>query len=63
MPAELRPGQLLDQMERLDFIRAGLPVKLLVAERVEEILPKLFEAARSVPEVETEMTSVAAERM
>src|SRR5262249_5566086 len=36
--------QLLDQMERLDFIRAGLPVKLLVAERVEDILPKLFEA-------------------
>jgi len=55
--------QLLDQMERLDFIRAGLPVKLLVAERVEEILPKLFEAARSVSEMEKEMTSVAAERM
>jgi len=54
---------LLDQMERLDFIRAGLPVKLLVAEHVEEILPKLFEAARSVSEVEKEMTSVAAERM
>jgi len=50
-------------MERLDFIRAGLPVKLLVAERVEEILPKLFEAARSVSEMEKEMTSVAAERM
>jgi uncharacterized protein (TIGR00730 family) len=54
---------LLDQMERLDFIRAGLPVKLLVAEHVEEILPKLFEAARSVSEMEKEMTSVAAERM
>jgi uncharacterized protein (TIGR00730 family) len=54
---------LLDQMERLDFIRAGLPVTLLVAERVEEILPKLFEAARSVAEAEKEMTSVAAERM
>ena len=55
--------QLLEQMERLDFIRAGLPVKLLVAERVEEILPKLLEAARSVSEPEKEMTSVAAERM
>jgi len=54
---------LLEQMERLDFIRAGLPVKLLVAERVEEILPKLLEAARSVSEPEKEMTSVAAERM
>ena len=55
--------QLLEQMERLDFIRAGLPVKLLVAERVEDILPKLLEAARSVSEPEKEMTSVAAERM
>ena len=54
---------LLDQMERLDFIRAGLPVKLLVAEHVEEILPKLFEAARSVSEAEKEMRSVAAGRM
>src|SRR6266540_2164321 len=55
--------QLLEQMERLDFIRAGLPVKLLVADHVEEILPKLFEAARSVSEAEKEMTPVAAERM
>jgi uncharacterized protein (TIGR00730 family) len=55
--------QLLDQMERLDFIRAGLPVTLLVAEQVEEILPKLLEAVRSVSEAEKEMTSVAAERM
>jgi uncharacterized protein (TIGR00730 family) len=55
--------QLLDQMERLDFIRAGLPVTLLVAERAEEILPKLLEAARSVSEAETQMTPVAAERM
>jgi uncharacterized protein (TIGR00730 family) len=54
---------LLEQMERLDFIRAGLPVTLLVAEHVEEILPKLFEAARSVAEAEKEMTSVTAGRM
>src|SRR6476619_6159873 len=45
---------LLEQMERLDFIRAGLPVKLLVAERVEDIVPKLLEAARSVSEPEKE---------
>jgi uncharacterized protein (TIGR00730 family) len=55
--------QLLDQMERLDFIRAGLPVTLLVAERVEEILPKLLEAARSVSEAEKQMTPVTAEQM
>jgi uncharacterized protein (TIGR00730 family) len=54
---------LLDQMEKLDFIRAGLPVNLLVAERVEEILPKVFEAARAVSEADKEMTPVAAERM
>ena len=54
---------LLDHMRRLEFIRAGLPVKLLVADHVEEILPKLFEAARSVSEAEKEMTPVAAERM
>jgi uncharacterized protein (TIGR00730 family) len=39
---------LLEQMEKLDFIRAHLPVMLLVAERVEDILPKLLAAARSV---------------
>ena len=55
--------QLLDQMERLDFIRAGLPVTLLVAEQVEEILPQLLEAVRSVSEAEKKMTSVAAGRM
>src|SRR5260221_13585153 len=55
--------QLLEQMERLDFIPPGLPAKLLVAEPGDETLPKLLEAARSVSEPEKEMTSVAAERM
>src|SRR5262245_2022764 len=55
--------ELLDKMERLDFIRAGLPVTLLVAERVEEILPKLLAATSSVSEAEKRMTPVAAERM
>ena len=54
---------LIEQMEELDFIRAGMTVNLLVAERVEEILPKLFEAARAVSEAEKEMTPVAAEKM
>jgi uncharacterized protein (TIGR00730 family) len=54
---------LLDHMRRLQFIRAGLSVDLLVAERVDEILPKLFEAARLVSESEKEMAPVAAERM
>jgi uncharacterized protein (TIGR00730 family) len=54
---------LIDHMRRLDFIRAGLSVDLLVAERVDEILPKLLEAARSVSEPEKEMAPIAAERM
>jgi uncharacterized protein (TIGR00730 family) len=54
---------LLDHMEKLAFIRPGLSVKYLVAERVEEILPKLTEAARSVSEAETEMPPALAARL
>jgi uncharacterized protein (TIGR00730 family) len=54
---------LLNQMRDLEFIRAGLMVDLLVAERVEDILPKLTEAARAIPEAAKEMTPVVAERM
>jgi uncharacterized protein (TIGR00730 family) len=52
---------LLDHMEKLEFIRTGLTINLMVAERVEDILPKLHAAARAV--AEPEMTHVAAERM
>ena len=54
---------LLDQMEKLEFIRTGLSVKLLVADRVEGILPTLFEAARAVSESEKEMAPIIADRM
>jgi uncharacterized protein (TIGR00730 family) len=54
---------LLDQMEKLAFIRPGLSVNYLVTERVEAILPHLLEAARAVSEADKEMTPVAAERM
>jgi len=54
---------LLEQMEKLEFIRTNLPINLLVADRVEEILPKLFEAARLVPEAEKQMMPVDDERM
>ena len=54
---------LLDQMRRLEFIRAGLSVNLLIAESVEQVLPKLLAAARAVSEAEKEMTPIAAERM
>src|SRR5262249_5392370 len=53
---------LLAHMEKLEFIRSGLTVDLLVAERVEDILPKLIRAARPVPELAKDMT-VAAEKM
>jgi uncharacterized protein (TIGR00730 family) len=54
---------LLDHMRKLEFIRNGLTFNLLMAERVEEILPKITEAAKAVSEAEKEMVPVAAERM
>jgi uncharacterized protein (TIGR00730 family) len=54
---------LLDHMEKLEFIRPGFSVNLLVAERIDDILPKLIAAARAVTEAEKEMTPVTAERM
>ncbi len=54
---------LIEHMEKLQFIRAGLTVNLLVAARVEDILPKLTAAARAVAEPEKEMTAAAAEKM
>jgi uncharacterized protein (TIGR00730 family) len=54
---------LLDRMEELEFIRRGMTVKYLVAERVEEILPRLIEAARAVSEAEKEMAPAVAERL
>jgi uncharacterized protein (TIGR00730 family) len=54
---------LLDRMEELEFIRRGMTVKYLVADRVEEILPRLVEAARAVSEAEKEMAPAVAERL
>jgi uncharacterized protein (TIGR00730 family) len=54
---------LLDHMRKLEFIRHGLTFNLLIADHVEDILPKLTEAARAVPEAAKQMTPVAAERM
>jgi len=54
---------LIDHMEKLAFIRPGLSVKYLVTERVEDILPRLTEAARAVSEAEKEMTPAVAERL
>jgi uncharacterized protein (TIGR00730 family) len=43
---------LLDHMRELAFIRAGLSFNLLVADAVEEILPKLNAAAPPEPELQ-----------
>ena len=38
---------LLDRMKKLDFIRAGFTIDLLVADRIEQILPQLIAAVRA----------------
>jgi predicted Rossmann-fold nucleotide-binding protein len=54
---------LLQHMESLQFIRPGLPVNYLVAERVDDILPMLIAAASAVPEAEKDMAASTIERM
>ena len=50
---------LLDHMTELQFIRSGLAVRYLVADRVEDILPKLEEAMRgALPPLEPEKDTV-----
>jgi len=55
--------KLLDHMESLQFIRPGLQVNYLVADKADEILPKLQAAARAIPEAEKEMKTAEAEQM
>ena len=54
---------LIDHMKSLEFIRENLSFDLLVADRVENILPKLQRAAESVPPEEKEMPAVIANRL
>ncbi len=54
---------LIDHMEKLQFIRAGLNVNLLVADRIEDVLPKLQAAARALAAPDAEMQAAAVERM
>jgi uncharacterized protein (TIGR00730 family) len=53
---------LLDHMQQLHFIRSGLDVRYLVAERVEDILPRLQDAARGLSEADKQMKTVAVEQ-
>jgi uncharacterized protein (TIGR00730 family) len=54
---------LIDHMKRLAFIRPAMWVDFLVAEKAEEILPMLLEAAHAVSEAEKAMAPVTAEKM
>ena len=54
---------LLDHMEELQFIRAGLAINYLVADQVEDILPALTKAAAGTAEAEKEMKPPLAGRV
>jgi uncharacterized protein (TIGR00730 family) len=54
---------LLDHMEELQFIRPGLSVKYLVAERVDDILPMLRKAMERIAEPDKAMQPPVAGRV
>jgi uncharacterized protein (TIGR00730 family) len=54
--------RLIDHMRAVEFVAAALSVDFLVADRVEDILPKIRNAARQVAEAEKAM-AVPAERL
>jgi uncharacterized protein (TIGR00730 family) len=54
---------LLDHMTAREFIRPGLSVNYLVADKVEDILPKLQEAARNLTEAEKRMKTADVEKL
>ena len=54
---------LLDHMKTLEFIRGDLSFDLLVANKVEDILPMLQDAADAVPEEAKKMTAAEADKL
>jgi len=54
---------LIDHMRRLEFIRGDLGFNLLVADKVDDILPMLTDAIATVPEEAKQMKAVDAERL
>jgi uncharacterized protein (TIGR00730 family) len=54
---------LLDHMKALEFIRPDLDFELLVADRVEDILPKLQKAVETVPDAAKDMPRAVADRL
>jgi uncharacterized protein (TIGR00730 family) len=54
---------LLDHMEALAFIRPGLSLDYLVADRIEDIVPMLEKAVQAIPEAEKLISPAAAGRL
>jgi uncharacterized protein (TIGR00730 family) len=54
---------LLDHMKKLEFIRGDLNFDLLVADKVEDILPILQKAAEAVPEFAKTLAPEAADKL
>jgi predicted Rossmann-fold nucleotide-binding protein len=54
---------LLAHMEELDFIRPTLRVEYLVADRIEDVVPMLMEAAAQIAEAQKTMAPEVAGRM
>jgi uncharacterized protein (TIGR00730 family) len=54
---------LLDHMRAMQFIRKEFPINLLVADKVEDILPRLREAAPPSPELETAVAAPVTKHM
>ena len=54
---------LLDHMKALAFIRDGMEFELLVADQVDDIIPKLQRAAQAVPEAAKEMPEAVKEKL
>ena len=54
---------LIEHMKQLEFIRGDLSFDLLVADKVDDILPMLQKAAEAVPEFAKTLTSEAADKL
>ena len=54
---------LLDHMKRLDFIRGDLSFDLLVADKVDDILPMLQKAADAVPADAKELSAAEVDKL
>ena len=54
---------LIDHMKNLEFIRGDLSFDLLVANKVEDILPMLRVAAQKTPDAEKRLTAAQAEQL